>query len=262
MPDLRESDRAKLPDSAFAYIDSAGKRRLPIHDEAHVRNALARFNRVLFDDDASRDRARTKLLRAARRYGIVPVGFVEGQIRPKLPTGHLTLLFADIEDSSGHMAELGERYGSVMNAVRRIERGATRASSGFEVDARADEFFAVFQAAAAALDASVAIQRAMAAHEWPEGRRLRLRIGLHSGRPTLTPAGYQGIAVNTAARLCAAGHGGQVLLSRAVSAAVADSPALEIQSLGSHRLRGIPDDQAIFQLVAPGLDDDFPPLRL
>ncbi len=65
MPDLRQSERAKLPDSAFAYVDSAGKRRLPIHDEAHVRNALARFNRVDFDDDAARDRARTKLLKAA-----------------------------------------------------------------------------------------------------------------------------------------------------------------------------------------------------
>ena len=106
MADLRASERAKLPDSAFAYIDASGRRRLPINDEAHVRNALARFNRVLFDDDAARDRARTKLLKAAKRYGILPVGFIDGQIRPKLPTGQLTLLFADVEGSSRHLSEL------------------------------------------------------------------------------------------------------------------------------------------------------------
>ena len=209
MGDLRQSERAKLPNSAFAYIDSAGKRRLPIHDEAHVRNALARFNRVVFDDDASRDRARTKLLRAAKRYAIIPIGFIDGQIRPKLPTGQLTLLFADIEDSSGHVAELAERYGPVVNAIRRTERAATQAASGFVVDARADEFFAVFRSAAAAVEAAVAIQRAMAGHDWPDGRLVRVRIGLHTGRPTLTPSGYQGISVHVAARLCACGHGGQ-----------------------------------------------------
>lgn len=102
MADLTARERAKLPDSAFASIDSAGRRRLPIHDEPHVRNALARFNRVVFEDEAARDRARSRLLKAAKRYGIVPVGFIEGQLRPKLPTGQLTLLFADIEGSSRH----------------------------------------------------------------------------------------------------------------------------------------------------------------
>jgi len=126
---LLESERRELPDSAFAYIDSAGRRRLPIHDEAHVRNALARFNRVVFDDDAARDRARTRLLRAARCYGIVPVGFIEGQIRPRLPTGQLALLLADIEASSSHLADLGERHGLVLNAVRRMERAAIRTAA-------------------------------------------------------------------------------------------------------------------------------------
>jgi class 3 adenylate cyclase len=262
MADLRASERAKLPDSAFAYIDSSGRRRLPINDEAHVRNALARFNRVLFDDDAARDRARTKLLKAAKRYGILPVGFIDGQIRPKLPTGQLTLLFADVEGSSRHLAELEDRYGPMLNAVRRIERSAVRAGGGFEVDARADEFFAVFRAAAAAVEAAVEIQRAMARHPWPDGRTVRVRIGLHSGRPTSTPSGYEGISVNAAARLCECGHGGQVLLSRAVHSAVADPPAYEMRHLGSYRLRGIPDEHDIFQLVAPDLADGFPPLRL
>ena len=262
MADLRASERAKLPDSAFAYVDSTGRRRLPINDEAHVRNALARFNRVLFDDDAARDRARTKLLKAAKRYGILPVGFIDGQIRPKLPTGQLTLLFADVEGSSRHLAELEDRYGPMLNAVRRIERSAVRAGGGFEVDARADEFFAVFRAAPAAVEAAVEIQRAMTKHAWPDTRPVRVRIGLHSGRPTSTPSGYEGISVNAAARLCDCGHGGQVLLSRAVQAALADAAAYEMRLLGSYRLRGIADEHDIYQLVAPGLDDGFPPLRL
>ena len=83
MPALSASERAKLPDSAFAYVDSRGRRRLPIHDEAHVRNALARFDRVTFEDDAARERARTRLLNAAKKYGIVPVGFITGQLRTK-----------------------------------------------------------------------------------------------------------------------------------------------------------------------------------
>jgi class 3 adenylate cyclase len=262
MADLRQSERAKLPDSAFAYIDSAGKRRLPIHDEAHVRNALARFNRVLFDDDAARDRARTRLLKAAKRHGILPVGFIDGQIRPKLPTGQLTLLFADIEGSSQHLAELEDRYGPMLNAVRRIERAAVRTGGGFEVDARADEFFAVFRSATAAVAAAVEIQRAMSSHAWPDGRAVRVRIGLHTGRPTRTSTGYQGISVNAASRLCACGHGGQILLSRAVHGAVGDPPAYDVRHLGTHRLRGIPDEHDIYQLVAPGLADGFPPLRL
>src|SRR5690348_5914652 len=81
MAPLSERARARLPDSAFAYIDSRGVRRLPINDEAHVRNALARFNQVRFEDEAARDRARTRLLKAAKKYGIVPLGFMTGQLR-------------------------------------------------------------------------------------------------------------------------------------------------------------------------------------
>jgi class 3 adenylate cyclase len=262
MADLRTRERANLPDIAFAYIDSTGRRRLPIHDEPHVRNALARFNRVLFEDDAARDKARTRLLRAAKKHGIVPVGFIDGQIRPKLPSGQLTLMFADIEGSSTHLAELEDRFGPVLNAVRRIERAAVRNGGGHEVDARADEYFAVFRHASAAVEAADAIQRAMAAHAWPDGRSVRVRIGLHTGRPTRTTTGYQGISVNAASRLCDCGHGGQVLLSRSVRAALGDDSRNELRHLGSYRLRGIPDEQDVYQLVAPDLLDDFPPLRV
>src|SRR2546426_8087338 len=84
MPRLKTSKRSRLPDRAFAYIDSRGRRRLPVHDKAHVRNALARFNQVAFEDDAARERARKRLLSAAKKYGIVPIGFMTGQLRSQM----------------------------------------------------------------------------------------------------------------------------------------------------------------------------------
>ena len=109
---------------------------------------------------------------------------------------------------------------------------------------------------------ALAVQRAMAAHGWPDGREVKVRIGLHTGRPTLTATGYQGISVNTAARLCDCGHGGQTLASRATRAALAEEAAYELRLLGSYRLRGIPEDHEIYQLVVPDLPDGFPPLRI
>ena len=115
MARLKTSKRARLPDSAFAYVDSRGGRRLPVHDKAHVRNALARFNQVVFEDDAARERARKRLLNAAKKFRIVPVGFITGQLASErrhgqiqatstnavsLPTGFVTLLMTDIEGST------------------------------------------------------------------------------------------------------------------------------------------------------------------
>src|SRR2546426_6157059 len=102
MPELGPKARAQLPDSAFAYIDSTGSRRLPINDEAHVRNALARFNQVRFEDDAARERARTRLLRAAKRFGIVPVGFIDVQFRTErrhAAAGRLVIELGQMEAS-------------------------------------------------------------------------------------------------------------------------------------------------------------------
>src|SRR5437870_9822250 len=81
MARLKTGKRARLPDSAFAYVDSRGRRRLPVHDKAHVRNALARFKQVPFESDAARERARKRLLNAAKKCRIVPVGFITGELQ-------------------------------------------------------------------------------------------------------------------------------------------------------------------------------------
>lgn len=263
MAELGAKARANLPDSSFAYIDSTGRRLLPIQDEAHVRNALARFNRVLFEDEAARDRARTRLLRAAKRHGIVPVGFIEGQLRPerRLPTGRVALLLADIEGSTNLLTALGDRYPPLLSGVRRILRKEIRKAGGHEIDARADEFFAAFARPAAALEAALAIQRAMAATSWTDSRSVRVRIGLHVGRPTLTTTGYVGIAVSTVARLCDVGHGGQILASSAMRDAIELPEGVALRSLGRHRLRGIPDEHEILQATVNDLPSAFPPLR-
>jgi class 3 adenylate cyclase len=265
MATLTAKERARLPDRCFAYIDSTGKRRLPIHDAAHVRNALSRFNQVAFEDDAARDRARTRLLRAAKKHGIMPIGFMSAQLtqQRKLPTGHVTFLLADIEGSTELLRELGDRYAGLLSDVRRLARRAVKEAGGREVSATGDELFAAFEQASAAVEAALAIQRGMSAGDWPEGRDVRLRIGLHRGRPALTDTGYVGISVHATARIGFAAHGGQIILSSAVGSAVDSSLPDEVglSDLGEWRFRGLPEPVALFQVAAPGLDSDFPPPR-
>jgi class 3 adenylate cyclase len=278
MTQLNAKTRGTLPNSAFAYIDSRGRRRLPINDGAHVRNALARFNQTTFEDEAARDRARTRLLKAAKKYGIVPVGFITGQLRSvrirgetearvsevrTLPTGFVTFLLADLEDSTGLVRHLGDRYPALLADVRSLLARAIRKSGGREVDVRADELFAVFKQPASALEAALAIQRTFLSRAWPDDSDVKVRIGLHTGRPTLTDAGYVGIAVNTAARVCFAAHGGQILLSHTTRDAIAGSEPADIRfrNLGLHELHGLPGREALFQAEAPDLASKFPPPR-
>jgi class 3 adenylate cyclase len=258
---LSSRERAALPDRAFAYIDSDGKRRLPIHDASHVRNALARFSQVAFESEEARDRARTRLLRAAKKHGIMPIGFLNAQLRAKrkLPTGQVTFLLTDLEGSTDLLARLGDEYGPLLADVRRLVRSVVRSASGHEVDARGDDLFAVFEQAPAALEAALAIQREMQAVEWPGGGDVRLRIGLHRGRPTLTETGYVGLSVHTVARICFAGHGGQVLLSATVREALSDE--IGLTKLGAFRFQGLPEPVTLFQAEVAGLPADFPPLR-
>jgi class 3 adenylate cyclase len=265
MASLSAKERAQLPDSAFAYIDARGRRRLPINDASHVRNALARFSQVAFEDEGARDRARTRLLRAAQKHGIMPYGFVSAQLQPqrKLPKGHVTFLLTDLEGSTELLGRLDERYAPLLADVRRLLRAAVRHAGGREVDARADDLFAVFERAPGALEAALAIQRAMRAEAWPDGIDVRLRIGLHRGRPALTDTGYVGLAIHAAARICFAAHGGQILMSSSVRAAVIDAleEGITLRSVGAWRFRGLPDPVDLFQVDAADLLTDFPPPR-
>jgi class 3 adenylate cyclase len=265
MPPLGAKERAQLPDSAFAYVDSRGRRRLPIHDAAHVRNALARFSQVVFEDEGARDRARTRLLRAAKKHGIVPIGFVSAQLQPqrKLPKGQVTFLLTDIEGSTELLGRLDDRYAPLLADVRRLVRAAVQRAGGREVDARADDLLAVFERAPAALEAALAIQRAMHAAAWPGGIEVRLRIGLHRGRPALTDTGYVGLAIHAAARICFAAHGGQIVLSSAVRAGLIESleEGVSLRSLGAWRFQGLSEPLDLFQVDAGDLLADFPPPR-
>jgi class 3 adenylate cyclase len=278
LPQLAASARARLPDSAFAYVDAQGRRRLPSHDASHVLNALARFDLTGFADVVTRERARQRLLRAAKKYGIVPIGFFDGQLRKErqqnevrarardiaiLPRGMVTFLLTDIEGSTGLTQRLGDGYGTVLRDVRAIIRKSVRGAGGHEVDARADEFFAAFRRPAHALDAAVAIQRSLAKREWPDAEGVCVRIGIHTGRTTLTETGYVGIAVHTAARVCSAGHGGQILLSSASRDALEGNQAAGIafRTLGRYVLAGLPDPEALFQVQAADLRAKFPKLR-
>ena len=265
MPSLGARDRAGLPNSAFAYIDSQGRRLLPIHDEAHVRNALARFSRVSFEDEAARDQARMRLLKAAKKLGIMPLGFVGTQLRPeqKLPRGQVTFALTDIEGSTELLQRLGDGYGPVLNQVRRLLRTAIRRAGGREVDARGDELFAAFERPSSALGAALAIQRGVGGQTWGDGIDLRVRIGLHTGRPTLGETGYIGLAVHTVARICTSAHGGQIVISSAARDAFGGSlpDGIALKSLGTWRLSGLRESMELLQVRAADLLDDFPPPR-
>jgi len=121
----------------------------------------------------------------------------------------------------------------------------------------------VFKRPSGALAAALAIQRRAGSRSWPAGAKVRLRIGIHTGRPKLTDGGYVGLAVHAAARICSAGHGGQILLSSEAVRAVGTSAPRNVsfRSLGAHRLQGLPEPQPLFQLEAPDLPGNFPAPR-
>ncbi len=237
MAKLTDTRRAQMPKSAFAYIDSRGNRRLPIYDQAHVRSALSRFNQVQFESDAAREQARSKLLLAAKRHGVVPVGFIEAQLRTErtrgqadtqakrvagLPSGTVTFLMTDIEGSTALLADMGVKYGALLAEIRRVQREKVRRAGGHDVEAHADEFLAVFSNAAGALDAAIGIQHRFAEKEWHAPRPIRVRIGVHRGHPNLTETGYIGLSVHAVSRVCQAAHGGQIVMSRTAKDGLTD----------------------------------------
>jgi YVTN family beta-propeller protein len=179
------------------------------------------------------------------------------------PIGTVTMVFTDIEGSTMLVRQLGERYEQVLNTHCLLLRDAFREAGGVEVDRQGDAFFFVVPRAKDALLAAAAAQRAFAQEIWPAGTQVRVRIGVHTGEPGLGEEGYHGLGVVRAARISAAGHGGQVLLSQATRALIEDEELedLDVRDLGEHQLKDMPQPERIFQLVGPGLADDFPPVR-
>ncbi len=184
---------------------------------------------------------------------------------PTLPTGTVSFLFTDIQGSTDLLHALGDRaYGEVLLEHQRLLRKAFAAHEGTEVDTQGDAFFIAFPRAWNAVTAAVTAQQVLTAHAWPTGVAVLVRMGIHTGEPTLVGGQrYVGLDVHRAARIAATGYGGQVLLSeRAHAMALGHIPeGVAVRDLGEHRLKDLPRPEHIFQLVMPGLPADFPPLR-
>jgi predicted ATPase/class 3 adenylate cyclase len=183
----------------------------------------------------------------------------------QLPTGTVTFLFTDIEGSTQLLQRLGEEYAEALGQSQALLRAAFAAHGGVEVDTQGDAFFVAFAAAPQAVAAAAEATRALAAHAWPAGATLRVRMGLHTGTPQLVGDHYVGLDVHRAARIAAAGHGGQILLSAAtrILAEHALPDGATLRDLGAHRLKDLQEPEPIVQLVLPdpGLPADFPPLK-
>ncbi len=181
----------------------------------------------------------------------------------ELPTGTVTFLFTDIEGSTKLLQQLGNRYAAVLEDHASLVRGGIAAAGGTEVSTEGDSFFAVFPWASKAVEAVVGIQRELTAHDWPEGVSVMVRMGLHTGDGVLGGDNYIGLDVHRAARIAAAGHGGQVLLSQATTSLIdhALGETIAIRHLGEHRLKDLADPEDLYELLIDGLPQEFPPLR-
>ena len=175
-----------------------------------------------------------------------------------LPGGAVTFLFSDIEGSTRLVKALRERYPQVLAEHRRLVRAALATHGGHEVDTQGDAFFAAFGTAKQAVLCALDIQRALAAHRWPGGAQVRVRIGIHTGQAVPAEGAYTGLAVHRAARICAAAGGGQVLVSQATQTLIEDEeegePGFTLVDVGEHRLKDLDRPVRLFQLAAAGLE--------
>jgi predicted ATPase/class 3 adenylate cyclase len=179
------------------------------------------------------------------------------------PAGIVTLLFTDIEGSTRLLQQLGARYPDLLSRHHELMREAIEAHGGVEVGTEGDSFFVVFRSPDRALRAVAAAQRALASEDWPDGAAVAVRMGLHTGPVELRDGLYVGLEVHRAARVAAAAHGGQVVLSRGTRELLSERlPAGgSLRDLGEHRLKDLDEPEQLFQLVLDGLQGDFPPLR-
>jgi predicted ATPase/class 3 adenylate cyclase len=182
--------------------------------------------------------------------------------RPAGRNATLTFLFTDIEGSTRYLASLGMGYTDALVEHHRIIRASLSAHEGREVGTAGDGFFAVFTSARACVSAVIAMQRQLSAHDWPGGTAFRVRMGAHTGEASEETVGLVGLDINKAARIAAAGHGGQVLLSGATASVLGGElpEGARLRDLGLHRLKDLGQPEQIFQLEADGLQRTFPPL--
>jgi DNA-binding NarL/FixJ family response regulator/class 3 adenylate cyclase len=180
-------------------------------------------------------------------------------------TATLTFLFSDVEGSTALLRTLRDGYTAVMGEHERLMRAAWEEYGGRELDADGDSFFVAFRRPRQAVDAAVAAQRALADHDWPEGIELRVRIGIHTGEGSVAGDQYVGLAVHRAARICDAGHGGQILVSETtrslLEAEEEQFDGVELRDLGPQQLKDFDRPVRIYQLEIHGHLADFPALR-
>jgi predicted ATPase/class 3 adenylate cyclase len=179
----------------------------------------------------------------------------------ELPSGTVTFLFTDIEGSTRLLRRLGRRYAEVLGEHHRLLRAVFAEHGGREVHTEGDAFFVAFARASDAVAAAVEAQRALGSQRWPEGADVRVRMGVHSGEAEVRMDDYVGLDVHRAARICSAGHGGQVLISSSTRELVAgELPAdVALRDLGEHWLKDLDRPEHLFQLVVGDLPADFPP---
>jgi predicted ATPase/class 3 adenylate cyclase len=183
--------------------------------------------------------------------------------RTSIPRGTVAFLMTDIEGSTLLVGRLGDAWPSLLDEHFALMRAAVEANGGTWISSEGDSVFAVFPSARLAVAAAVRAQRETAIHEWPEGAHPTVRMGIHAGEAILGGRDYTGIDVHRTARLSAAGHGGQILVSEAVWALAPDTPVpgVSYRDLGTHQLRDLPAPERIYQLVGPDLGSEFGPLR-
>ena len=182
----------------------------------------------------------------------------------ELPSGAVTFLFTDIEGSTRLLKQLRERYADVLAEQQRLLRAAFTAHGGREIDTQGDSFFVAFSRARDAVLAAVEGQLALLANAWPDGVRVRVRMGIHTGQAVASEGRYTGLAVHRAARIGAAGHGGQVLVSQATQTLLEDEEEdlqLFLRDLGEKRLKDLDRPVRLYQVTAPELPAEFPPIR-
>ena len=183
---------------------------------------------------------------------------------PELPSGAVTFLFTDIEGSTRLVKQLRDRYVDALNDHQKLLRAAFAAHRGHEVDTQGDSFFIAFAHARDAVLAAVEGQLALLNHEWPDGTELRVRMGIHTGRAVASDGRYTGLAVHRAARIGAAAHGGQVLVSQATQTLLEDEEEelrVFLRDLGEQRLKDLDRPVHLYQVAGAELPDDFPPIR-